>query len=273
MVHPRPGARPTSPAWWLARARQAPARRAAHGEHRQDRWAQRKESGPRVRAGRPGGGTEARRRGVDRPGSPPRGRRGGGGDRAAPGSRAWWGRHGPSAGCDGPDRNELRNPGSGSRGRGGAARAVAPGESCASGLRSPPHAPRRRAHHHAAGVARQALGRFRGNARRRPRARTGLGHPGPPGPGHRRGRRPGSARPECQDRSRDGGPSRPAAPERRLAAAPIAGVSAGTSSGRRHRANATSDTGPRARRSRALTSSDPISGSSRPRIVTIPSSS
>src|SRR6266508_4734097 len=53
---------------------------------------------------------------VDRGDSPLRGPRGGAGDRAGRGSRAWWGRLAPNAGCDAPRPAGARSPGSGSRG-------------------------------------------------------------------------------------------------------------------------------------------------------------
>src|SRR5438132_14202677 len=93
---------------------------------RRDRRELPEEWAPRAEAGRPGGGTEARRRAGDRAGSLPREPRGGGGDRARRDSRAWWDPLGPSDGYDGPGRTGARSLGTGSRGLGGRAPAVTP---------------------------------------------------------------------------------------------------------------------------------------------------
>src|SRR3989442_15868114 len=97
---PRPGAPPASPASRSEGAGKAPPPRAALAGAGQHRRAPPEDAGPRAGADRPGAGTEARRPAVDRAGSPPRGRRGGGGDRAARDSRAWWGHREPSDGGD-----------------------------------------------------------------------------------------------------------------------------------------------------------------------------
>src|SRR5436189_3094339 len=141
---PRPGAPPATPGWWSARAGQPPRHRAVLVGSRRDRRAPPAEAAPRAEAARPGGGTGARRRAVDRPGSPLRERRGGGGDTARRDSRAWWGPLGPSDGCDGPGRTALRSPGTDSRGLDGEALSATPAESCVSGPRPPAGARLRR---------------------------------------------------------------------------------------------------------------------------------
>src|SRR5256712_6247977 len=139
---PHPGAPPASPGTPSARGGEAPARRATPARPGPDRRAPLKEAGPRARAGHPAVGTETRRSlAVARSGSPPRGPRGGGGDRAARGSRAWSGRPAPSGARDAPRPTGARSPGSGSPGPGTAALAAAPGESSGSGLRLPGGAP------------------------------------------------------------------------------------------------------------------------------------
>src|SRR5712692_9603461 len=142
---PRSVAPPANPGRPSARAGQAPQYRAALAGLSLDRRAIHEEAGPRAEAGRPGGGTEARRRAVDRAGNPPRERRGGGGDRARRDSRAWWGPLVPSGGCDVPAQTGARSPENGSRGLGGGAPAVAPAGSCGSGQRPPRHDHRDRA--------------------------------------------------------------------------------------------------------------------------------
>src|SRR5437867_1105793 len=97
---PRPGAPPATPEWWSARSGQSPRHRAVLVGSRRDHRAPPEEAAPRAGAARPGGGTGARRRAVDRPGSPLRERRGGAGDTVGRDSRAWWDRPGPSVGCD-----------------------------------------------------------------------------------------------------------------------------------------------------------------------------
>src|SRR5438046_686605 len=116
---PRPGAPPANPGLPSARAGQVPRHRAVLVGSRRDRRAPPEEAAPRAEAARPGGGTEARRPAVDRPGSPPRERRGGAGGTVRRDSRAWWGPLGPSDGGDVPVRTGARSQGRGSRGRGG----------------------------------------------------------------------------------------------------------------------------------------------------------
>ena len=128
---------PTTPASRCARAGQAPPHRAALLGLSQDRQAPRKEAGPRAGAGRWDGGTEARRPAVDQVRSPPRGPRGGAGDRAWRDSTTWWDRPAPSDECDGLVRSGPHSPGSGSRGRGGGAPGVALGESSGFAHRPP----------------------------------------------------------------------------------------------------------------------------------------
>ena len=178
------------------------------------------EAGRRAEVFRPVAGTVARRRAVVPPGIPPRGRRGDGADRASRGSRAWWARPGPSGGCDGPDRTTRRSPGTGSRGRGGAARAGSPGEWSASGRRLPRSARPGRAASPPGSRRTPGGGTFPRKRACRPRGRTGPAPPGPPAPGRRRGRRPGSARPGRRDRSRGGARSPRAGPARPPAAGP-----------------------------------------------------
>jgi len=134
---PRPGAPPTTPGSRSARRCGVPARRAALAGASRDRRAPQEDEERRAEACRPGAGTEARRPAVDRACSPPRGPRGGGGDRAGRDSRASWGPLVPSDGCGVPGRTERCNPENGSRGRGGGAPAVAPGESCGCEHRPP----------------------------------------------------------------------------------------------------------------------------------------
>src|SRR5437667_7066004 len=133
----RPGAPPASPVSQCARAGGARPLHSAIGGSPQDRRAPPEDTGPRAGPGRLGGGIEARHPAVDRAGIPPHGRRDGGGGRAGRDSRAWWGRRGPSDGCDGPDRSGRR-----SRGLGGGAPGVTTGGSSESG-RQPRRHPRR----------------------------------------------------------------------------------------------------------------------------------
>src|SRR6266849_6628835 len=132
-----PGAPPATAGTPSARGVGGPGCRAAPGGPGPDQRAPRPAAGRRVGGGRPAAGTGACRRSVVRPDSPPRGPRGGASDTAGPGWRAWSGRLGPSVGCDGPRPPGARSPGSGSPGPGGAAPAATPGESSASGRRSP----------------------------------------------------------------------------------------------------------------------------------------
>src|SRR5438045_9425639 len=80
---------PTTPASLCARAGEAPPHRAALAGRGPDRRALQEQVGPRAEAGRPGGGSEARRPAVDQACSPLRGRRGGAGDSASRDSTAW----------------------------------------------------------------------------------------------------------------------------------------------------------------------------------------
>ena len=89
-----------------ARGVGVPAIHATPAAPRPDPRAARPAVGRRAAGGRPAAGTRARRRAVDRCGSPPRGPRGGAGDRGARGWRAWSGRPAPSGGGDAP-RPEL----------------------------------------------------------------------------------------------------------------------------------------------------------------------
>ena len=162
---PRPGVPPANPASPCVRGSKAPAIRAAlagRGRDRAPRWA---ETGRRGVTVRPGAGILARRRAVAPPDNPLRAPRGGGGDRGAPGSRAWSARRGPNGGCDGPGRTEAaareaatfvavveHAPERGRNRPGTGADLFDPA------IRSVPH-------HHPARVARQAPRRFRGNVR------------------------------------------------------------------------------------------------------------
>jgi hypothetical protein len=153
---PHRGAPPARPGTPSARGVGVPALRAAPGEPGPDRRASRLAAGPRAGAARPAVGTGARHRAGAQPGSPPRGPRGGGGDRAAPGSRAWLGRPAPNGARDAPRPAGAHSPGSGSPGPGGEAPAAAPGESSGSGPQLPGAARLDRAHHRA------RAGRWRG---------------------------------------------------------------------------------------------------------------
>ena len=68
----------------------------------------------------------------------PRGPRDDADDRAAAGCRAWWGRPGPSAGCDGLHPGGRRTPGSGTSGPGAGGHAGGRAGWCGCGPRSPP---------------------------------------------------------------------------------------------------------------------------------------
>src|SRR5438034_3631994 len=207
----RPGAPPASPVSQCARAGGARPLHSAIGGSPQDRRAPPEDTGPRAGPGRLGGGIEARHPAVDRAGIPPHGRHDGGGGRAGRDSRAWWGRRGPSDGCDGPGRNERRSRGSGSRGLGGGAPSVSPGGSSGSGHRPRRHGRRGRVASPPGSRRTRCAGTFPRKRARRPLARTGL---------PRRGPLPDSALPGRPGRCRDGAPSRRAAPEHRLAAGP-----------------------------------------------------
>ena len=124
-------------------------------------------------AGHPAAGTEACHRAADRPDSPPRAPRGRADDRAARDSRAWSGPLAPSGERDAPGRPPRRSPGSGNRGPGGAAPAVAPEELSASGRRSPRPARRRRAASPPGLHRTPGAGTFPRERVPRPRGRTG----------------------------------------------------------------------------------------------------
>src|SRR5712691_250145 len=216
----RPGAPPASQAWPSARAEQAPPHRAAPAGLSLDRKALQEAAGPRAEAGRRGGGTEARRRAVDRPGSPPRGRRDGGGDKAWRDSRAWWAPLGPSDGCDVPGRSGPRSPGTGSRGRGDGAPAGGPAGSCAFEPRPRRHDHRERAASPRGSRRTPGAVTFPRERAPRPRGPTGRADRRLRGRRHRRGPLPGSALLARRGRCRGGERSPRAAPARPPAAGP-----------------------------------------------------
>ena len=112
-------------------------------------------------------------------------------------------RRAPSGGCDAPAPNGTPQPGkrqpwsrwcSARRNAGGIVRVRAPTSTTRPSVVV--------AHHHPARVARQALRRFRGNARAVLEHRLARADPDPPAPRRRRGPPPGSARPARRDRAR-----------------------------------------------------------------------
>src|SRR5439155_10234925 len=176
--------------------------------------------GPRAGAARPAVGTGARHRAGARPGSPPRGPRGGAGDRAGRGSRAWLGRLAPSGARDAPRPPGAHSPGSGSPGHGGGALAAAPEGSFGSEPRLPRGARPRRAASPPGSRRTPGAETSPRKRARPPRGRTGRADPGLPAPRRRRGPPPGTVLPARRDRARGAGPSPRAGPARPLAAAP-----------------------------------------------------
>lgn len=172
----------------------------------------------RVTAGHLVDETGAPRRAHTRSDNPPRGPRGDGVGRVAPGSTALSGRLGPSAAHDGPPRPARGSPEIGSSDRDGAAPAAAPAESSASELqpRSPAR-PRRAAslpgsRHRPAAVT---FPRERGSPHPERIGRVGQDPPAPPRP---RALRPGIARLGHRGRAHGATRSPPVAPARLLAA-------------------------------------------------------
>src|SRR5439155_222595 len=206
--------------WWSAHSGQASRHRAVLVGSRRDRRELPEEWAPRAEAGRPGGETEARRRAVDRAGSPPRERRGGGGDRARRDSRAWWGPLGPSDGGDVPVRTGARSLGTGSRGRGGGAPAVTPEGWCGCAQRPPRPGHRDRAASPRGSRRTPGAATFPRKRGCHPRGRTGRADRDRRAPGRRRGRPPGIALLACQGRCRGGGPSPRRGRAHRLVAGP-----------------------------------------------------
>ena len=138
---------------------------APPGEPRRASLALRQAAAPQAKAGHPGAGIAAPRQARARPDSPPRARPGDADGRGARGSRAWSDRRAPSGGDDAPTEADAA--------AGEAATAVPMVERSpqSGGNRPGPGTDLQQApivvvtHHHPARVAREALGRVRGNAR------------------------------------------------------------------------------------------------------------
>ena len=98
MAQPTSRRSPSQPGHAVRAWRRSPCASCCARRAWPDRRVSRPAAEPRAGAGHPVAGTVTRRRAVGRPGSPPRGPRGGAGDRAERGSRAWSGRLAPSGG-------------------------------------------------------------------------------------------------------------------------------------------------------------------------------
>ena len=166
IAHPTFSPSPSQVGHPVRAVRRRPSESATRrGAPRQDPPALRQAPAPRAAAGRRASGTAAPRQARARPGSPPRGRRGDAGGIGGQGSTASSGLPAPSDGCDAPGRTGRHSPESGSPGPDAGTLAARRGIRPGPGPDLDHAAVFVMAHHHPAGVARQALGRFRRNAR------------------------------------------------------------------------------------------------------------